>query len=316
MIFKIILFSLLSQAAPGIQPETEKPLPTPEATPPAQVESAPESPKLTNSGEAFQDPFAPSAPAPSNITPSNVPPSNMAPSSSPVVPSGSDPQFEEISPNAPSETVPNGLAPSGVAPPNSVGPIAPPPVKKDFSFPELEEFKGPVTQEVVQKEQNFIGTPVGAWNMGLGIGMGLNINRRNQQVQFETQGGYRLYEQFELGGVVSYRFINDALIGFIFTGNGFFRLTEPPGRRIDLKLGGGLGWTLRAPKTKFTEGRFTLRAQTGLLVYISPGFALTADAALESFIFSVDSNGDSTNLMKGGGAPTQLMLTLGSRWEF
>jgi hypothetical protein len=192
----------------------------------------------------------------------------------------------------------------------------PPPPKKDFNFPDLEEFKGPVTQEVVQKEQTYIGTPIGAWNLGLGVGMGINVNRRPQQVQFEVVGGYRLKSDLEVGGILSYRFIDDKLLGMIATGKKYWRITKAPEMRIDLGAGGGLGWTLRARSSTFTEGRFTVRAQGESLFYVTPVFALTTSAALEFFMFGITSDGEGVNLMNGGGPPTQFILVAGSRWEF
>jgi hypothetical protein len=146
--------------------------------------------------------------------------------------------------------------------------------------------------------------------------MGANVNKRHEQVHFEGNGGYRLREDLEIGGVLSYRFITDKLIGFIATGKKIWRITKAPSRRIDLAAGGGLGWTLRARSNTFTEGRFTLRAQGDAFFYVNPTMALTSAMAFEVFPFGITSDGEANNLMSSGGPPTQFILSVGMRWEY
>lgn len=269
-------------------------------------------PPLTNSGENFKDPFAeeiqPEEATPSNTLPKSTPPAPQVTSpTQPSAPSSNDePEFEDFAPQQNSNLPPPPLM-------EEPAPTLTP--KRDFNFPQIEQFKGPVDQEVLQLERSVENTRLHSWNMGVGLGMALNLNKRHQQIHSEVNGGYRLYRLFEVGGILSTRLMTDKLIGLIGTAKGFYTLARPQGMRLDLGYGGGLGWTFRAAHNTFNEGRFTVRLQTDFLFFPFPEFAIVLMSAYEGFLFSVFSDG-TENLMKKGGAPSQVLLTLGTRWEF
>jgi hypothetical protein len=68
--------------------------------------------------------------------------------------------------------------------------------------------------------------------------------------------------------------------------------------------------------TKFSEGRFTTRVGSDLLFYALPDFAMTAGLSLESFLFLISNDTGSESLLKNGGPPSQLILSVGTRWMF
>jgi hypothetical protein len=296
---------------------------------------------VTNSGESFQDPFSnPNAaevqqpaenPLPSESpnlgSPVAEPPKGINEIPAPSTTLTPEPTLEPApAPSLTPTPAPAATPPSTFAPPPSEEPVmepelAPPPSmlppapKNDFSFPETEEFQGPIDRNVVRTEFASASTRIGTYNLGLGLGAGFNMNKRHQQIHMEVNGGYRLYQYFEVGGIVSARFVKDKIIGMIAMAKGFYPLTGPSSLRMDFAYGGGLGWSLRAAHSTFNEGRLTVRLQSELLAYPFPKFAITLMTAFETFLLAAYSD-DTRNLMSNGGPPSQLILTLGTRWEF
>ena len=280
-----------------------------------------QAPDLTDAPSLEEEALPESLPAPiENTAPAEQPPSSFQ-----------DP-FAAPAPEAVQEVPPlpnNGEAPAAPAPTLSPDPnatIAPPAEpafedqpkpKDDFAFPEnMEEERGPVSQDVVRSELLEQQTQPGTWHMGATLGGGMNVNNRRNQIHFQIDGGYRYSHHSEFGGIISYRFIKDKLLGFIGTYDYVWRMTNPPTTRIDVRAGGGLGWTLQAVSGSFTQGLFTLRLHGEALFYIWPTMALSSAAALEMFPFGFTTDGKAKNLLGGNGLPTQLMLGLGIRYEF
>jgi hypothetical protein len=177
--------------------------------------------------------------------------------------------------------------------------------------------KGPVAEDYLASERARSETKAKTWNVNPSFGAGFNLNRRNNQVHFETSGGYRLDEIWEVGGAVYYRFVKDSLLGFVATGKRNFVLRDSRDLRIDCLAGGGLEWAMRKPPStaKFSEGRMGFRLSSEFLFYPFPRFAITSLVGIESFLFSVTTKGDWTSFFRKG-LPTQLLVTVGTRWEF
>lgn len=238
-------------------------------------------------------------PAPQIGEPGSVP---VKESTGGILFEGEDPQFEEAPPRA---------APS-------VSPLEEPAVtpREDFQFPQVEGEKGsPISQEIRRSQDLQVRATRGNWSLGVVAGAGLNLNRRHSQAALEVSGGYRLTDHWELGLTVSSRVVKDKLLGALVMGRYGFRLTDPPSLRTELLVGAGLGWTLRAPKSKFTEGRLTGRVQVDGLFYALSSFAVVTSFALESFFLSMTNQGDTTNFFSGKGPPTQGLVLVGVRFD-
>ncbi|MDB5036613.1 MAG: hypothetical protein JWQ35_141 [Bacteriovoracaceae bacterium] len=264
----------------------------------------------TNEGQPFHDPFSDQpAQAPESVAPADrfaSPPVDQFAPPPPAPVSSPTPLPQEVQPQPPAEPPTAAPMPPEFAPP-----------LKSFDFPEPEELKGPVSEDYLQARKMDAEIKKDTWNIGGAFGGGINMNRRDNQVDFEFSGGYRPREQLELGATIYYRFTKDALIGFLATGKWDFILRRSAASRIDFLPEVGLGWTLRIPPStnKITEGRMPFRFGSEFLFYATPKFAITTHAAIETFLFSVDTHGNGTNFFRAG-LPTQLILLLGTRFEF
>lgn len=309
--------SLVAQEDEGVELPADTfnqealPTPTPETPAPSPNPSAQPSEPVTNSGEAFKDPFSEPA-SPESSAPNPV-----------QGPAGASPRFQtEPAPVPPQEPSPFGgvePTPAPSATPLPEPDLAPPltaPSNDSFQFPGGEPSVGPVSQEVVDREISESGTSQRAWSLTAGGGGALNVNRRHTQVHFESKLGYRYWDHGELGLLTFFRARRDKLLGFILHIQGDYRFTQAPSLRMEWVYGGGLGWTLRAPHSSFTEGRFTARVDTGLRMYVYPWFAIEPTAGLDTFWFRVTSKGKASSLVKGGFASSQGIASLNVRFEF
>lgn len=284
-------------------------------TPEAPAPSSPEF--TTNSGESFEDPFAsPDAPGDATQIPSNPAPSEGTPppadfNSAPVAPAPSA---------APVPTPP--MAPSAPITPQAppvAPPVAPPIQGPDFDFPDIEEPRGARTENLESVRLLRRGTPVGSWIFSPEFGAGIEVNERPNQLHFELEGGYRLFENFDLNGVLSYRFFDDRVLSLLVMPSYAFRLTnQRQDYRIDLRTALGIGWALQGVRgSDFQIGNFPVKASVAGLFYITPKLAFSLSTDLEAWLFSVDTDGKSQNLLSAkGGVPTQFIPSIGLRWEF
>lgn len=294
------------------------------------VYSQTEAPATTTEGEVFKDPFAEpqqedfpeSAP---EIPQRSLPPVQRAPApvETPLYP----PQQQQPTYQQPSsEPFPQQRAPQPRQAPRRYDyqrqqqqqvPTHKQPIYKeedDFRFPEFDRGRGPVSSSVKRQDDLESYSAVGKWNLGLGVGAGLNLNRRPNQFHVEAFGGYRLAEHSEMTGIFYGRFMSDTLIGLLAMYNYILSLSSPPTDRMELLIGGGFGVTFRAPKGSFKETRFPLRIQTTFNYFITPNIAFYPALAFETFLFAVDGDGG-RSLFRGGGPPTQLILTTGVRFD-
>lgn len=236
-------------------------------------------------------------------------------------PSTFEDPFSETEDQAPEDPVspPELLPASPVGP--AVSPSFEPSVENEegqpFELPVVEKESTPVTQDIVESE-SFAASRSGRWNLMTGLGAGLNVNRRYQQFHLELSGGYRWDDHWEFAGLVSYRTVKDQLVGMIGLVRWAYAFIIANGLRAEILPHAGMGWTIRMKPSgsKFSEGRFTLRAGADLLMYAKPDFAITAGISMESFLFLVDSDSGSQSLLKNGGPPSQLIFTVGPRWAF
>jgi len=325
MNLKIFIFALLVAVQPSLAqpedapelppldttpseplPEPTEPLPEPLEPPPA-LEPAPElEPAPSDLQQEFQDPFSNPAPEIAPDAPI-VPPAEELPA---------PPPFEE--PQLPNFQDSNTFAPP--AAPDGSQPLQSPvdDRAKPFEFPQVgdqETNQGPVTQTVVDRSHQRQTSTEGTWSLTSGFGGAMNINKAQSQVSFEISGNYRVGLNWDIGLTTYFRFFDVKYLGILAQTMYYFRLTDPESFRMELGLGGGLGWTLRATKSSFNESRFPVRAQSDLLFYATPKFAVVVSMAIESFIFGL-SKGKGVNFLKDGGPPTQGIGHLGVRFEF
>jgi len=252
----------------------------------------------TNSGESFKDPFA---------DPEALPPS--APQPAPA------PQEIPINPAAqatpdPAERLPP--APLITPPPNLPSP-------SDFNFPDAKEPRGARSQDLDPVRGLKAGTKIGTWNLGFDLGAGMNFNRRPSQIHFEVEGGFRLYENFDLNGIIEARYMKDRILGFYVMPNYSWRMSAPHKTyRVDLRAGLGTGWVFRGFKgNSYQNGYFPVRTSVAGIFYPSPRWAFVVSLDAEVFLFRVDTNGKSFNeISSAKGPPAQLIPTVGVRWEF
>ncbi len=223
-------------------------------------------------------------------------------------------------------------APETLVPPStqSEAPVLPPPPKdfdapveqvpveepRDFQVPVIEKDDVPVTQDIVESEK-FQASRTNRWNLMSGLGAAMNLNRRYQQFHVEASGGYRWDDHWEFAGLLSYRTVKDQLIGMM----GLVRWAYAfnwMGIRAEVLPHVGMGWSIRMKPsgTKFSEGRFTTRVGGDLLFYAMPDFAVVTGLSLESFLFLMSNDTGSESLLKNGGPPSQLILSVGTRWMF
>jgi hypothetical protein len=261
-----------------------------------------------NPQDAFQDPFANPVPEVNDpATPPTTHPDDIAPAR----------------PNIPSEAPPS-TPPARAEPVRPVEtPSAPPPVPqnidtpKTFDFPESDEVKGPVSAEYASARRQENETKSKTFNAGLSFGGGFNMNRRYNQPHLEISGGYRLTEVWEVGLSGYYRLVKDSLMGLLATVKYGFVVLNRRDLRIDVLPQFSMGWTLRkAPSgTKFSEGRMPIRIGAETVFYPFPKFGITVLTAVEMFLFSLTTDGTTTNFLSKG-VPTQAIIGLGTRWEF
>jgi len=280
----------------------------------------------TNSGESFKDPFA-DPDAPSEV-PSN-PPAPPAPESESQPLPGPD-EFPGEPAATPAPAPVERLPPPPPLPPAPTQMPVPEPVvapspkptlpsPSDFDFPEMKEPKGPRTEDIDPVRALKEGTKVGTWNLGFDLGAGTNFNRRPNQFHFELEGGYRLYENFDLNGIIEMRFMKDRILGFYVIPNYSWRMTPLyKTYRIDLRAGLGTGWVFRGYKgSTYQTGYFPIRTSGAAIFYPGPRWAFVVSLDLEVFLVRVDSDGKSRNeISHKKGPPTQLIPSVGIRWEF
>jgi hypothetical protein len=160
---------------------------------------------------------------------------------------------------------------------------------------------------------------VGAWNLALQGGAAFKVNRSPSQVNFEIEGGYRIWRSLELNGYFNLRFINDKNIGFGFMPSYAWRVTSPDQIRIDVRPTAGLGWSLRSIRgSTFQLGYFTMRAGCDGVFYFFRNFSMIAGMKLETFLVRTETGGQGTTneLGASGGPPTQFLTSVGLRFEF
>lgn len=284
-----------------------------EETTPDDIETTDEAPMMEESAQQPADPVFPSEePASTQETPAQTEPPLERQNTV-----ESQPLEEESPLENPEENPEENFEES---PKENLEEDFQPPVQ-NFEFPDVEEPQGPVSQSVRDSELSQYRTQVGAWHMGFGTGFAANLNRRPSQFHGELYGGYRLWEDFDLGALLSMRARSDILLGFYATSKYYVRLTDPEQMRIELAMMAGLGWTLKEINDKFREGRFSFRTGVDGLFYVNPFFAIVSSLAMDTHLFAVDTDGEAVNLFKGqggshGGPPTQLLLLLGVRFDF
>lgn len=249
---------------------------------------------------SFKDPF--SEPTPENSAAPNLPPTEPPTAPETLVPPSTQSEAPKLPPppkdfDAPVEQVP----------------VEEP---RDFQVPVIEKDDVPVTQDIVESEK-FRVSRTNRWNLMSGLGAAMNLNRRYQQFHVEASGGYRWDDHWEFAGLLSYRTVKDQLIGMI----GLVRWAyafDLMGLRAEVLPHLGMGWSIRMKPsgTKFSEGRFTTRVGSDLLFYAMPDFAVATGLSLESFLFLMSNDTGSESLLKNGGPPSQLILSVGTRWMF
>lgn len=263
----------------------------------AQEES---SDPLTNTGEVFQDPFS--------ETPMEEVPPPPAPSASPEI----APQSSASSPS-PAASPETNTELNPLSAPNS-SPASSPRV---IEFPEPEEVGGPKAQDYFEAEALGQRNRVGTWNLGGAFGMGYRINKVPNQVHMELNGGYRIEKDWELGGVVSYRFVSQWFLSFLVMAKYIWTLSKSQNFQIDWAPSFGTGWTHFSLNAKeFTRVRWAWRINSDFLFYASPQFALVGLVGLETYILDYISGEGFSNPGRGGGWPTAGLFGLGVRFEF
>jgi len=270
---------------------------------------------LTNSGKEFKDPFAePETPANPAKKPAITSPTESA------TPTTEQPPAEEQNPTENPVSPAPSAQPSQVTPSVNENSKAPSVTNKSdqFQFPKSGNVRGPVSQEF-QAEENFSkGTPVGTWNFELDGGAGFNLNRRPNQLDFEAQGGYRLFDKIELNAILYWRFITERMLGLLVEPSWTYQMTGWQKTRMDLRLGLGTGWVLLGRHGQdFQLGYFPVRIGASVLFYALKSFSIVLSANTEMYLFQIDSDHHFTNLAASSkGIPTQIMTTAGLRWEF
>ncbi len=293
-----------------------------ELTPPSESELSPleepstaPAPEEHNLQKGFEDPFGGSS------TPATEPAPAVNPSSPESSPILQPPPEEDLPEFKPSEEMPSAApteAPS-VTPPSETTPPAPeiqqPEPIKSFEFPGPGPSQDAISEEVRDRQQNESATVRGAWSLQTGLGYAFNLNKSRNQVNLDLSGFYRIRPEWDIGLVSYLRFVGPKLLGFVAIAERYWRISEATARRIDWGLGGGLGWTFRAPRSSFNQGQLPLRVQSDLHFYATPSFGLWMGLSMEMFLVRA-ANNKLNNLVKSGGPPTQGSGSVGLRFVF
>src|SRR5262245_43671495 len=271
----------------------------------------------------FKDPFS-NSPSTEPSLPEVAPPGETAPAPdlgtpSDFAPSPAAPALELAPPAELAPPPPDLVAPPPPVPPPAPS-IAPAPLEapraKPFQFPQPTN-EGPTTERVIENQRQEAATAPGDWAAGFGVGSAMNMNRHVTQMAFDLRGGYRLDANWEVGLLTYYRFVNVKYIGILAMGRYQFRLTDISKFRTELAFTAATGWAFRSKGSNgFNEGRWPFRAESEILLYAMPQWALTAMIGIETHILNYSNSTKYTNLMKGKGPPTQILLTAGTRYEF
>lgn len=291
----------------------EEPTPDPAPVDPFETEPQPEekAPEASESAKEVSEPEIPFPSPPQYRREGDPPPPEPKAEEQQPQPKVQQPQ-PAIDPTPEPEATPEPQAPVAVPDQPNQKP------RRNFRLPEVEGTEGPVSQEFRRKEFTERGTPVGTWGYNFDIGGAINTNRRPTQVAFELEGFYRIWESFEVHGLLNFRFVDDRILGILVMPTWNFKLTERSETRIDLQVGLGMGWVLRGIQgIDYQFGYFPLRPSISSIFYAYEDFAIIASLEPEIFLYRVDTAGRATNeLGASQGPPSQLQITAGLRFEY